>query len=156
MAFFAQIQIQIYCFLFSYVVALVCEVALLHWKSAVVTRWILFGFSGAGFFAHTAYLITRSRVAGLPPLLSSQQDWLLVLAWIGSLLYLVLLMTHRQLAHGLFMLPAILLLVVVAIFASRQATGQSGPTGSATTGNVPCRVTGAGNCGSRAVRQFPA
>jgi hypothetical protein len=121
LAFFAQIQI--YCFLFSYVVALVCEVALLHRKSAVVTRWILFGFSGAGFFAHTAYLITRSQVAGLPPLLSSQQDWLLVLAWIGALLYVVLLLTHRHLAHGLFMLPAILLLVTVAIFVSRQATG---------------------------------
>lgn len=45
-----------------------------------------------------------------------------MLAWIGALLYLILLVTHRQLAHGLFMLPAILLLVIVAIFASRQAT----------------------------------
>jgi hypothetical protein len=35
----------------------------------------------------------------------------------------MLLLTHRQMAHGVFMLPAILLLVIVAVFVSRQATG---------------------------------
>jgi hypothetical protein len=121
LAFLAQIQV--YCFLFSYLASLGCEIALLIKKSSVVIRWLLLGFSIAGFFAHTVYLISRSRTAGLPPLLSSQQDWLLVLAWIGGLLYVVLLVTHRQLAHGLFMLPAILLLVSVAVFVSRESTG---------------------------------
>ena len=50
-----------------------------------------------------------------------------MLAWIGALLYLVLLLTHRQLAHGIFMLPAILLLVIVAIFVSREAIGLQDP-----------------------------
>jgi hypothetical protein len=84
---------------------------------------LIVGFTTAGFIAHTAFLVTRSQKVGLPPLLTSQQDWLLVLAWLGSLLYLILLLTHRQLAHGIFMLPAILLLVVVAIFASDQSGG---------------------------------
>ena len=47
----------------------------------------------------------------------------MVLAWLGSLLYLFLLLTTRHMAHGIFMLPAILLLIVVAIFVSDQASG---------------------------------
>lgn len=122
MSFLAQVQI--YCFLMSYVVSLIGEAWIVLRKQSTLGRVVVLTFTLAGFFAHTAYLLTRSRSAGLPPLLSSQQDWLLVLAWIGSLLYLVLLITHRQLAHGLFMLPAILLLVIVALFASAHATGQ--------------------------------
>ena len=121
MAFLAQIQI--YCFLMSYAVSLVFEAWLVVHRQSRLARLVVLAFTVAGFFAHTVYLITRSQTAGLPPLLSSQQDWLLVLAWIGSLLYLALLMMHRQLAHGLFMLPAILLLIVVAVFVSRQSTG---------------------------------
>ena len=116
-------KIHIYCFLLSYLVALSCELFLVVRRQSTTTHAILAGAAFAGFFAHTAYLISRSQTAGLPPLLSSQQDWLLVLAWIGVLLYLVLLVTHRQLAHGVFMLPAILLLVIVAVFVSRQPTG---------------------------------
>lgn len=122
MSFLAQVQI--YCFLMSYVVSLIGEAWILLRRQSTLARIVVLAFTLAGFFAHTVYLVTRSRSAGLPPLLSSQQDWLLVLAWIGALLYLVLLVLHRQLAHGLFMLPAILLLVAIAVFASRQVTGQ--------------------------------
>ncbi|MCA9010260.1 MAG: cytochrome c biogenesis protein CcsA [Planctomycetaceae bacterium] len=122
MSFLAQVQI--YCFLMSYVVSLIGEAWILLRRQSTLARIVVLAFTLAGFFAHTVYLVTRSRSAGLPPLLSSQQDWLLVLAWIGALLYLVLLVLHRQLAHGLFMLPAILLLVAIAVFASQQVTGQ--------------------------------
>lgn len=122
MSFLAHVQI--YCFLMSYVVSLIGEAWIVLRRQSKLGRVIVLAFAMAGFLAHTAYLLTRSRSAGLPPLLSSQQDWLLVLAWIGSLLYLVLLLTHRKMAHGLFMLPAILLLITVAIFASPHATGQ--------------------------------
>ena len=98
-----------------------CEFLLLFRRGSATLRVVLVTCTIAGFVAHTALLVTRSRVAGLPPLLTSQQDWLLVLAWLGSLLYLILLMTHRQMAQGMFMLPAILLLVVVAIFVSRES-----------------------------------
>ena len=120
-------QVQIYCFLMSYAASLIGEVWLLLRRQSTLARIVIVAFTSAGFLAHTAYLFTRSRTAGMPPLLSSQQDWLLVLAWIGGLLYLVLLLTHRQLAHGLFMLPAILLLVIVAIFVSREAIGLQDP-----------------------------
>lgn len=121
MSFLAQVQI--YCFLMSYAASLIGEVWLLLRRQSTLARVVIIAFTAAGFLAHTAYLVTQSQAAGLPPLLSSQQDWLLVLAWIGGLLYLVLLLTHRQLAHGVFMLPAILLLVIVAVFVSSEATG---------------------------------
>jgi len=120
-------QVQIYCFLMSYAASLIGEVWLLLRRQSTLARVVIIAFTVAGFLAHTAYLVTRSQTAGMPPLLSSQQDWLLVLAWIGALLYLVLLLTLPQLAHGLFMLPAILLLVIVAIFVSSQAIGLQDP-----------------------------
>jgi len=116
-------QVQIYCFLFSYLTALIAELAQLVKKPAPTLRLIIVGFTAAGFIAHTSYLLARARSAGLPPLLSSQQDWLLVLAWLGSLLYLVLLLTRQQLAIGVFLLPAVLILVVSAEFASSQSAG---------------------------------
>lgn len=116
-------QVQISCFFFSYLVSLCAELYQVLRRRTTITRWLVLGFTGAGLIAHTAYLLTRSRVSGLPPLMSSSQDWLLVLAWLGVLLYLTLLVTHKTLAHGLFMLPAVLLLVTVAIFVSTDATG---------------------------------
>ena len=110
----------------SYAVSLIGETWLVVRRQSSLARVVVLAFTLAGFLAHTAYLITRSQTAGLPPLLSSQQDWLLVLAWIGVLLYLVLLVTHRQWAHGVFLLPAILMLVLIAIFVSPQATGKLG------------------------------
>lgn len=107
----------------SYGVCLIGEAILLQRRGSSAIRWVVTIFAIAGLIAHSAYLYTRSSTSGLPPLLTSQQDWLLVLAWLGSLLYVILLLTYRQLAHGLFMLPAILLLVVVAIFVSDKASG---------------------------------
>jgi hypothetical protein len=121
MAFLAQVQI--YCFLFSYLTALAAELAQLLRKPAPAVRLLIVGFTTAGFIAHTSFLINRANSAGLPPLLASQQDWLLVLAWLGSLLYLLLLLLQQRLAVGVFMLPVILLLVVFAEFASSQSAG---------------------------------
>lgn len=120
MGFLAQVQIS--CFFFSYLVALGCELYQAVRGRPVGARWLLLGVMSAGLLAHSAYLITRSQQSGLPPLMSSGQDWLLVLAWLGAVLYLLLTLTHGHLAHGLFMLPAILLLVVVAVFVSDDAT----------------------------------
>ncbi|MFN9038077.1 MAG: hypothetical protein ACK5YO_17380, partial [Planctomyces sp.] len=116
-------KVHIYCFLLSYLASLGFEVLLLLRKPVSVLRTLAIGFAAAGFLAHTSFLLTRSRVEDLPPLLTSQQDWLLVLAWLGGLLYLILVISHRQLAHGLFLLPAVLLLVTAALFASPQAAG---------------------------------
>jgi len=121
MSFLAQVHIS--CFLLSYLVALGCELLRVFGRPFAMTRLLMVGFTCAGLIAHTAYLISRSQHAGLPPLLTSQQDWLLVMAWRGGGLYLILLMTHREAAQGLFLLPAILLLILVALFVSTESAG---------------------------------
>ncbi|MCA9056951.1 MAG: cytochrome c biogenesis protein CcsA, partial [Planctomycetaceae bacterium] len=77
----------------------------------------------AGLIAHTAYLLNRSFTAGLPPLLSSGQDWLLVLAWLGATGVLILSLASPRIAHGIFMLPAVLALCLTAVLSSDHATG---------------------------------
>lgn len=116
-------SVQIYCFLFSYLVSLGCELWQLLRGRGATARALMLGFTIAGFVAHSAFLVTRSRVQDLPPLLTSQQDWLLVLAWLGSLLFLLLLLWRSRLAQGLFLLPTIVALVIYAMFVSAEGSG---------------------------------
>jgi ABC-type uncharacterized transport system permease subunit len=105
------------CFFASYLCVAALEVVRIWNKSAVI-RWAALGFGGAGFLAHTAYLFERSRMADLPPLLSSAHDWLLVLAWLAVLLYLFVSLLDPEFSFGLFLLPVIVLVVGSARFVS--------------------------------------
>ena len=109
-------QVQLSCFLFSYLVAFGGEIFQLLRSKSTVTRWLLVGFGTGGLIAHTAYLFNRSSESGLPPLVGSSHDWLLVLAWMGGFLYLVAVGTNQKLAVGLFLLPVMLGLIVMALF----------------------------------------
>jgi ABC-type uncharacterized transport system permease subunit len=110
-------KVSVFCFLASYVVALALEgVRLL--KQTTINRLIMIGFALAGLGAHTIYLVIRSQKSGLPPLLSSSHDWMLVLAWITVLFYLVLTAVDRNLLVGLFLLPVVLVLIGSAYFMS--------------------------------------
>jgi ABC-type uncharacterized transport system permease subunit len=106
-----------FCFFASYLCAAALEAARI-WNKSVILRWAALGFGGAGFLAHTAYLIERSRMADLPPLLSSTHDWLLVLAWLGVLMYLFVGLLDPEFSFGLFLLPVIVLVVGAARFVS--------------------------------------
>lgn len=134
MGFLAQVQIS--CFFFSYLVSLGSEIYQVLRQRTATTRWVILLFTSAGLLAHTAYLITRSQQSGLPPLMSSSQDWLLVMAWLGAVLCLWLTITHGSLAHGLFMLPAILLLVIVSVFVSDSSTSDLPQTASRRWGMI--------------------
>ncbi len=112
-------NVQLSCFLLSYLCAFVCEVVGVlrrsgWWRVAAISC------SGAGLLAQTAFLLTRSRQAGLPPLLSSTQDWLLVLAWLVVVLYLAILAVDRKLPLGLFLLPVSLGLILVSLSADED------------------------------------
>lgn len=110
-------KVSVFCFLASYLVALALEgVRLL--KHTTINRLFMIGFASAGLAAHTIYLIIRSRQSGLPPLLSSSHDWMLVLAWIAVLFYLVLTAVDRNLLIGLFLLPLVLVLIASTYFIS--------------------------------------
>ena len=100
-------KVSLFCFEASYAVALLLE--LLHLlRPRAVHRLVSIGFGIAGFLAHSIFL----AVQGLH--LSSQYGCLLFLAWILAIFYLYGSLHHRKTAWGVFVLPLLLGLVVMA------------------------------------------
>ena len=112
-----MINVQVFCFLASYVVALGSELVRLRGRSAAA-RLVALGFAAAGLVAQTMYLWTRGRSAHVPPLLSSPHDWILVLAWLAVLFYVFLSLWDRELSLGPFVLPVVLAMIGVTYFMS--------------------------------------
>jgi ABC-type uncharacterized transport system permease subunit len=108
-------RVSIVCFLASYLLAAAGELTRLRGRVAW-GRVATLGIAAAGFFAHTYYLLNRSRQTTLPPLLSSLHDWLLVLAWLLVLIYLFLTLLDRDLAIGFVAWPVTLALIIAANF----------------------------------------
>lgn len=122
MGFLAHVQLS--CFLFSYLVSMGAEVFQLLRGRSRVTRICIVGFTAAGLLAHSAYLTNRSLAVGLPPLVGSSHDWLLVLAWTVALPYLFLAASSHKSSQGLFLTPAVIVLTVLALFVDdRPAAG---------------------------------
>ena len=110
-------NVTVFCFFASYLLAVAFE-AVRAARGVAWLRWPGVAAAAAGLVAHTAFLLERSHRTNLPPLLSSTQDWLLVVAWIGAALYLFLTVYDRRASVGVFLLPLVLLLVAVAAAAS--------------------------------------
>ncbi|MEQ9406793.1 MAG: cytochrome c biogenesis protein CcsA [Fuerstiella sp.] len=119
MAFLSKVHLS--CFLLSYLVAFGVELFQLVRQRTGTSRSLLMVFTAAGLIAHSAYLITRSLKSGLPPLVGSSHDWLLVLAWVGGVLYLLALAIGERITLGLFLLPVMLGLIVLAMFVDDSA-----------------------------------
>ncbi|MDA1016498.1 MAG: cytochrome c biogenesis protein CcsA [Planctomycetota bacterium] len=111
-------NINLFCFLASYLVATMFEFAQL-WKRNSMLRWAVLACGAAGFVAHTIFLLTQSQESNLPPLLSSSKDWLLVLAWTTVLVFLLLTALDRELGLGLFLLPVVLALIAASTIAEQ-------------------------------------
>jgi hypothetical protein len=112
-------KISLMCFFASYVLAMLLDATRLV-RSSALNRWGAWLAAAAGFVAQTTYLIVRSRAVDLPPLLGSTHDWLLVLAWLGVLVYLLLAVVNRDVPVGLFLLPIIIVLVGSSRFVSHE------------------------------------
>lgn len=106
-------SVHVYCFLFSYAFALVAEMSRLAWRNRI-SHWVMLGLTTAGLVAQTIYLLLRFQQTRLPPLLSSMQDWLLVLAWLAVLIYLIVALLDRELAIGLIVLPLVVAMVIAS------------------------------------------
>ena len=102
------------CFLLSYLVALAAEVAQVLSARSRPLQTTVFVAIVAGLVAHTAYLMARVNHSGLPPLVGSSHDWLLVLAWLGVVVCLLLLFSTKS-AQAIFLLPVIVVLVLLAV-----------------------------------------
>src|SRR5436305_5054152 len=100
-------RITIFCFAASYAVALALELLGLL-RPRPVLRLLGTAFSAAGLLAHTLYLLVQR-----PPL-ASQFGTLLFLTWILAVFYLYGSIHHRHRAWGIFVLPLVCGLVILA------------------------------------------
>jgi len=91
----------------SYGVALALEVVQLFWPRPVY-RLLSIAFGAAGLLGHTLVLALH------PLSLSSQYGSMLFLAWVLAVFYLYGAVHYRRLAWGVFVLPIVLALVVLA------------------------------------------
>ncbi len=110
-------RIGVGCFLATYAVVFCLEWLRLAGRSQINRALILLG-GGIGLATHTAYLVIRSNTTQQLPLLSSSQDWLLVLAWLAVVSYMFLTALDRDLAVGIFLLPIVLVLTSSTYFVS--------------------------------------
>lgn len=126
-------DVTIFCFLASYTVAFALELLRLRKPGRF---GLLAGavFSAAGFLAHTLFLWNKGRAEGLPPLLSSSQDWTLVLAWLVIGMYLFLVGCDRKLSIGVFLLPLVLLLIGASYLLADQRSQLLDPDAAARSG----------------------
>ncbi len=116
------LNITVFCFLASYLVALGVEVARL-WRPAKWRRNGMLFAGAAGLVAHSLYLIKRSQANGLPPLVGSAHDWLLVLAWLIVAGFLAAALLDRDVSLGVFALPLVLALVLASYVVGRESGG---------------------------------
>jgi ABC-type transport system involved in cytochrome c biogenesis permease subunit len=120
--------ITIFCIGASYAVALAVELVHLFWPRAV-QRLIGTVFGAAGLLAHTLLLVHSLFLSDPPLSLASQSGSMLFLAWILAVFYLYGSVHHRKFSWGVFILPLVLGLVVLAdlfgpqsqLFSKRQA-----------------------------------
>jgi ABC-type transport system involved in cytochrome c biogenesis permease subunit len=109
------LRVTVFCFLASYFVAFALE-----WlRLAGRARWSRFaalGCTGAGLLAHSIYLVRRTQETGLPPLVGSAHDWLLVLAWLLVVAYLAATLVDRDLAIAVYVLPLVMAFVAATYF----------------------------------------
>jgi ABC-type transport system involved in cytochrome c biogenesis permease subunit len=112
-------KITVFCFGASYALALVLELVQLGWTRPV-HRLLALGLAAAGLLAHTLFL------AAWRPALSSQFGSMLFLAWILAVFYLYGSLHHARLAWGVFVLPLVLGLTVLAGTFDRPETVPEG------------------------------
>jgi ABC-type transport system involved in cytochrome c biogenesis permease subunit len=109
-------RLSITCFFASYSVALLLELSRLIFRSGLRGA-VMLGFAAAGLLAHTLFLVNRAGQAGGPPL-SSESDWYLVAAWGLAATYLYLTLYHPRVSIGVFLLPIVMAIVLVARYAA--------------------------------------
>jgi ABC-type uncharacterized transport system permease subunit len=105
--------ITLFCIGASYAVALGLELVQLFWPRPV-QRLLATGFGAAGLVAHTLLLARALFLAETPVALESPYGSMLFLAWILAVFYLYGTFHHRQWAWGVFILPLVLGLVLLA------------------------------------------
>ncbi len=112
-------RITVLCFGASYGAAFLLE--LLHYfRPRPIFRLVGIGFGIAGLFAQTAYVFAQ------PVSLTTTDGSLLFLAWILAIFYLYGTFHHQRIVWGLFVLPLVLTLVILAVAYPTASQGTRG------------------------------
>jgi hypothetical protein len=106
-------HVYIRCFAASYAVALLAELSRLLFR-APLRHMVTVGFTAAGLFAHSVYLVMRATPDASSPPLSGWFDWLLLIAWGVTVAYLAWTVWRPQATVGIFLLPLALALIALA------------------------------------------
>jgi len=117
-------HVQVVCFVSCYVAAMVCEVLRLAFRGRFRRRLSL-TLTVAGLAVHTLYLVARGVTVteGLP--VRTLFESLVVFAWLTAVVYLYLAWRRHDWAMGMFVLPVILaVLVVAALFPGQGPRGE--------------------------------
>jgi len=112
--------VSIVCFAASYAVSLALEVSRLFFRVRL-RLVVLISFALAGLAAHTIYLLVEARggaLGGAP--LSSWYHWCLMVAWVVAAVYVGSTLARPRTAVGLFFLPLILGLILLALLVPRR------------------------------------
>jgi ABC-type transport system involved in cytochrome c biogenesis permease subunit len=111
--------IHVFCFFATCAfVVLGLEVSRLFFRMPV-RLIVMLGIAAVGFIAQTLYLSHRAWTATLP--LSTWHDWFLVAAWILMAAYLGMIFSRPTTMVGVFLLPVVIGLILVAAGAPRAA-----------------------------------
>jgi ABC-type transport system involved in cytochrome c biogenesis permease subunit len=114
-------HVTIVCFVASYAAALLLEL-LYQIRPLRLVRWLALAFGAAGLTAQTIFLAVQR-----PPLIW-QYGWMLFLAWILAIFYLIGSIHHRRLSWGLFVLPLVLGLVGLGAAFGRPSDSGDSPS----------------------------
>ena len=109
-------KISLSCFAFSYAIAMILEISRLFFR-APIRFLIIIGITIAGIFAHAVYLwlkFQKDFSGGTP--MSSWYDWCLMVSLAVAITYVIIAIRKNENSIGIFFLPLILLLIIVALF----------------------------------------
>jgi ABC-type uncharacterized transport system permease subunit len=111
-------RVTVFCFAASYGVALALELWHLV-RPRPILRYVAVGFGGAGLLAHLFYVAVQPLALGTPA------GSLLFLALILAIFYVYGSLHHRRVAWGLFVLPLVQGLVVLAVLFPTADPGET-------------------------------
>ncbi len=109
-------KISITCFAASYLVVFALEISRVFFDASI-RKFVRVAFATAGLFAHTVYLIMQGtlEIDATGIWLNSWFAWCLATAWVLAAAYLWISVRQSKSVLGLFLLPAILVLIAVGI-----------------------------------------
>lgn len=114
-------RISLSCFAFSYAITMILEISRIFFR--VPVRWaVIVLITVAGLFAHGTFIWLKMNTADGGTPVASWQQWCLIVSLGLAIIYLIIALRRPENAFGVFFLPVILALILIAM-AADDTTG---------------------------------